>query len=122
MTNNFQFADFSSFSSSIEKLVALNTSKFEAAVQSQTAAAQELVELTQSRIQALTEVKDFDGLNSFCQEQNELAQKAIAKAIEDGKTAVEEAKSYGEEVKSITTSSIEAVTAEVKKATKKKAA
>ena len=119
MIKNFQGADFSSFSASIEKLVALNTAKFEAAVQTQTAAAQDLVELTQSRVKALTEVKDFEGLNAFYQEQNELAQKAVAKAIEDSKAAVEEAQSYGEEVKKIVTQSIETATAEVKKAARK---
>jgi phasin family protein len=119
MIKDFQGADFSSFTASIEKLVALNTAKFEAAVQTQTAAAQDLVELTQSRVKALTEVKDFDGLNAFYQEQNELAQKAVAKAVADSKTAVEEAQSYGEEVKKIVTQSVETATAEVKKAAKK---
>ena len=121
MTTSFPFADFSNVSTSIEKLVALNTSKFEAAVEAQTAATKELVELTQTRIKALTEVKDFDGLNSFCKEQNELAQKAITKAIEDSKVAVDDAVAYGEEVKNITTAGFEAATTEVKKAGKKAA-
>jgi len=121
MLKDFPVADFSVFSAPIEKLVALNVSKFEAAVEAQTAAAQELIALAEARTKALAEVKDFDGFSSFLKAQSELAQENVKKSIEDSKTALEEAKAYGEEVQKIMTESLEVATKAAKKAAKKAA-
>ncbi len=119
MLKNFPVADFSVFSAPIEKLVALNVSKFEAAVEAQTAAAQELVALTESRTKALSEVKDFDGYANFLKAQGELAQSSMTKTINDSKVAVEEAKAYSEEVQKIMTESLDVASKAAKKTTKK---
>lgn len=121
MLKDFPVADFSVFSAPIEKLIALNTAKFEAAVATQTAAAQELVALTEARAKALSEVKDFDGYSTFLKAQGELAQTSLTKSISDSQSAVEEAKAYGEEVQKIMTESIEVATKAAKKAAKKAA-
>lgn len=121
MLKDFPIADLTAFSAPIEKLVALNVSKFEAAVEAQTAAAKELVELTNARVKALSEIKNVEGYTSFLKEQSELAQSSIAKAISDSKSSVEEAKAYGEEVKKIIEEGLKVSTAAVKKAVKKAA-
>jgi len=119
MLKNLPIADFSVFSDPIEKLTALNLSKFEAAVAAQTSAAQDLIALTEARTKALSEVKDFNGFSSFLKAQGELAQSNITKSIEDSKAAVEEAKAYGEEVQKILTESLEVATKAAKKTAKK---
>ena len=118
MLKDFPVADFSVFTAPIEKLVALNTAKFEAAVATQTAAAKELVALAESRTKALSEVKDFDGYSAFLKAQGELAQSSINKSITDSQAAVEEAKAYGEEVQKIMTESLEVATKAAKKSAK----
>jgi len=119
MLKDFPVVDFSVFSAPIEKLIALNTAKFEAAVATQTAAANELVALTEARTKALSEVKDFDDYSAFLKAQGELAQTSITKSISDSQAAVEEAKAYGEEVQKIMTESYEVATKAAKKTSKK---
>lgn len=118
MIKDFTNTDFTAFTAPMEKLISLNVSKFETAVEKQTAAAKELVELTEARTKAMAEIRDYDGMTKFLNDQNKLVQSSIAKAIEDSKNAIEEAKAYGEEVKKIFTESFETLTS-AKKSTKK---
>jgi|GEM_PF-3044985 len=106
------------FTAPVEKLVSLNLAVFKKAVDTQTQAMNSLVELTDTRLKAMAQIKDAEGLNVFVKEQNELAKSSFTKALNDSKEAVSEVKAYNEEVAKIVTDSIEANT----KATVKKAA
>lgn len=106
--------DFQKALAPFQKLVDLNVSKIESAVEAQKAAAKGLVELTEARVKAASEIKDVDSFNAFVKEQAELAQSNAKKMIEDSKAAAEEAKAYGEEVQKIITESIEEAKANLK--------
>lgn len=122
MLKEFPAVDFTKAFESAKKIGELNAAKIEAAVESQKAVAQGLVELTEARIKAATEIKDYDGYVAFVKEQAELAQSSFEKMIEDSKAAAEEAKAYGEEVQKILTGAVEAPKAAPKRAPAKKAA
>ncbi len=101
MLKEFTPVDFTKALESMQKIADLNVAKIEAAVEAQKAAAQSLVELTEARVKAATEIKDYDGFVSFVKEQSELAQSSVEKLVEDSKVAVEDAQAYGEEVQKI---------------------
>lgn len=122
MLKELPVVDFTAAFESVQKLADLNVAKIEAAVETQKAATKSLVELTEARIKAATEIKDYDGYVAFMTEQAELAQSSIEKLVEDAKTAGEEAKVYAEEVKTILTSISEAPKPAPKKSRAKKAA
>ena len=127
MLKEFAPVDFTKAFESMQKIADLNVAKIEAAVEAQKAATQGLVELTEARVKAATEIKDYDGFVAFVKEQSELAQTSVEKLIEDSKGAVEDAQAYGEEVQKILGEVAEApakpaAKPAVKKAAAKKAA
>jgi phasin family protein len=93
--------DFTKIFESMQKIADLNIAKIEAAVEAQKAATQSLVELTEARVKAVSEIKDYDGFAAFVKDQSELTKSSVEQMIEDSKGAVEDAQSYGEEVKKI---------------------
>ena len=97
-----------SFSAPVEKLVALNLSIFNKTVEAQTQAVKSLVELTDTRVKAMTAIKTTEGLTTFVKEQNELAKSTFTKAVTDSKDAAEQVKAYNEEVAQIISESVKA--------------
>jgi len=104
-----------------KKLAELNKAQIEKAVATQQTAAKEYVALTEARIKAATAIKDIAGLNTFVQEQIELAKSSFEKVQADSKVLAEDVKAYNEEVIKIVQEGNAVVTKEVK-ATVKKAA
>jgi len=113
MLKNLPVVDFTKFAAPVRQLTELNVARFEAAVKVQNVAVKELVELTESRVKAAAEIKDFDGLVSFVKDQTELAKSRTEKLIDDSKVAVEDAKSYGEDVQKILSEGLKTVNIEV---------
>lgn len=106
---NFKMPDLTALSNPMQKLIDLNVAKIESAVEAQQAAAKNLVELTEARAKAASEIKDYDGFVSFMKDQAELAQSNVEKLSADSQAAVEEARAYGEEVQKIMQESVETV-------------
>lgn len=101
MLKEFAPVDLTKAFESMQKIADLNVAKIEAAVEAQKATTQSLVELTEARVKAATEIKDYDGFVAFVKEQSELAQSSVEQLIEDSKGAIEDAKAYGEEIQKI---------------------
>ncbi len=104
---NFQMPDLTALTNPMQKLIDLNVAKIEAAVAAQQDAAKNLVELTEARAKAASEIKDYEGFVSFMKSQAELAQANVQKLSADSQAAVEEARAYGEEVQKIMKESVE---------------
>ena len=121
MTNLFTNADFTNMFEPVQKLVDLNISKFEAIVEAQTAATKSFVEQSEATIKAASEVKDYDGLAAFMQEQTKTAQTNMEKMIADSKSVAEEMIAYSREIQQIVGETVEA-SKPAKKPTAKKAA
>lgn len=80
------------------KLAELNKGMLEKLVATQQAAAKEMVELTEARINAAVQIKDVESLTAFLEEQVALVKSGSEKAVADGKAMMEDMKAYGEEV------------------------
>lgn len=113
--------DFTKAFKSMQKITDLNVAKIEAAVEAQKAATQSLVKLTEARVKAVSEIKDYDGFVAFVKNQSELAQSSVEQLIEDGKGAAEDAKAYGSEIQQILGKVTEIAKPVVKKAAAKSA-
>lgn len=122
MLKEFAPVDFTKAFESMQKIAGLNVAKIEAAIEMQKSATQSLVELTEARVKAASEIKDYDGFVSFVKVQSELAQSSVEKLIEDSKGAVEEAQVYGEEVQKILGEVTETAKPVAKRVATKKAA
>ncbi len=122
MLKEFAPVDFTKAFESMQKIADLNVAKIEAAIEMQKSATQSLVELTEARVKAASEIKDYDGFVSFVKVQSELTQSSVEKLIEDSKGAVEEAQVYGEEVQKILGEVTETAKPVAKKVATKKAA
>ena len=84
--------------SPVKKLAELNKMQIEKAIATQQTAAKEYFALTESRIKAATEIKDAEGLNSFVNDQVELAKSSLEKIQADSTALIEDAKTYNEEI------------------------
>ena len=121
MLNVYTNTDYSKMFEPVQKMIDLNMSKFEAAVEAQKAATKNFVELTEARVKDASEIKDFDGLASFMNEQVKISQSNLETMVADSKTAVDEVVTYGNEVQAILNDSLKADKT-AKKSTAKKAA
>ena len=106
MMNVFPSVDLSKSLELSMKLVDLNVAKLTTIVKAQTAATSGFVELTTTRAKAATEVKDYDSLMGFAQEQTEMMQSNVEKLITDCKSSVEDTMAYGKEVQEILSQSM----------------
>lgn len=106
MTNVFPSTDLSKSLELSMKLVEFNVAKFATIINAQTTATSSFVELTTTRIKAATEVKDYDGLMSFTQEQTKVMQSNVEKLIADCNSMTEDTIAYGKEVQGILNQSI----------------
>lgn len=116
MTNLFPNADLSKNLELSMKLVDLNLANFSKIVEAQTAATTSFVELTAARVKAASEVKDYNDLMSFTQEQTEIMQSNMEKLIADCKSTTEDTMTYGKEVQQILNQSMKPVKPAAKKA------
>ena len=116
MTNLFPSADLSKGLELTMKLVDLNVAKLTTIAKAQTAAASSFVELATTHVKTAAEVKDYDGLMGFTQEQTKIMQSNMEKLITDCKSTAEDTIAYGQEVQQILDQSMKPVKRAVKKA------
>ncbi len=116
MTNSFPNTDFSKSLEISMKLVDLNVTKFTTIVEAQTAATTGFVELVATRVKAAAEIKDYDSLLGFAQDQTKIMQSNVEKLIADCKSSAEDTIAYGKEVQQILDQSTKPVKASAKKA------
>ena len=115
--NVFPYFDLSKNVELAKKLVDLNVAKCAAITESNTSAMKNFVEQAQTRIAAASEIKGYDGLMGFAQEQTKIVQSNMENWIADFKTTSEDTMTYGEEVQQILDPSVKANKPAAKKAT-----
>ena len=106
MTNVFPSIDLSKSLELSMQLVDLNVAKFTTMVEAQTAATSSFVDLATTRIKAAADIKDYEDLMGFTQEQTEITHSNVENLIADCNSMTEDTMAYGKEVQEILTQSM----------------